>query len=439
MRQYMSGAFGADLNITGTDDGRTRIDGVYDLKDSTYTTPGLPITKPRGMPATGRSTVVMVNQRVVAAPQFSIDSPAIKASGSATFFPDGATIRTMVLKRLVAGRTDLSATITGERNGRKTVRIAGNAFDIAPILAKRTDDGEVLLPYFAASARLKRLYISPNSYVSDFVGEALFDGKRWRSIAMDAKVGHGTPLTLRLVESGKGRVLQIATNDAGAALRALNLADTVVGGALSIRASIDDRDPKAPFVGRANLRHFRIIRAPILARVLAMASFEGIANLAASDQGIEFGTLTMPFRLRDGVLSVADGRAEGSQIGITISGRLDSHKDVADLRGTVVPLYLLNSMVGKIPVLGDVIVGEKGSGLFAARYTVRGDLKNPSFFVNPLTMLTPGPFRRLFDLPRTESAKIPEPPPEVPSGTGPEKRPPPPGQIVPPFERLGDR
>ncbi|MCW5774122.1 MAG: AsmA-like C-terminal domain-containing protein, partial [Rhodospirillaceae bacterium] len=382
IRSYMSGAFGADLKIIGTDDGRTQIDGVYDLKDAAYTTPGLPITKPRGMPAAGRSSVIMVNQRAVAVTRFSIESPAIVAAGSATFHNDGVTIRTMELTRLVAGRTDLRASIKGERDGSKTVRIEGNAFDITPILASRTASGDVPLPPFRASARLKRLYLARDRYVSDFVGDATFDGKRWRGIAMDAKVGHGTPLTLRLVESGQGRALQIATQDAGAALRALNVADTVAGGALVIRATADDRNPNAPFVGRADLRHFRVIRAPVMARLLAMASLEGIANLAASDQGVEFGTLTLPFRFRGGILEVTDGRAEGSQIGITVSGRLDTRKDVADIRGTIVPLYLLNSMVGKIPLLGDVIVGEKGSGLFAARYTVSGDLKNPRFVVN---------------------------------------------------------
>jgi len=447
VRQYMTGAFGAELKITGADDGRTQIDGTYDLKDASYTTPGLPITKPRGMPAVGRSSVVLVNQRVIAVPRFELESAAITASGNATFHPDGLTIRTMDLSRLVAGRTDLRASIRGERNGSKTVRIEGNSFDIAPILASRSDSGDVELPPFRASARLKRLHLGPDRYVSDFVGEAVFDGKRWRAIAMDARVGRGTPLTLRLVESGPGRALQIATQDAGAALRALNVADTVGGGALTIRATVDDRDPNAPFVGRADLRHFRVIRAPVLARLLAMASFEGIANLAASDQGIEFGTLTLPFRFRGGVLEVEDGRAEGSQIGITVSGRLDSRKDVADIRGTIVPLYLLNSMVGKIPLLGDVIVGEKGSGLFAARYTVRGDLKNPNFVVNPFSMLTPGPFRRLFDLPRADAEAAPPPRlPGLPSSTDsdralPRRSPPPPapGHIVPPFERLGDR
>lgn len=438
IRQHMTGSFGAELKITGTDDGRTQIDGVYDLRDSSYTTPALPIVKPRGMPATARSLVVMVNQRAVSVPRFSIESSVLNATGSATFHADGVTVRTMELTRLVAGRTDIRAAITGERDGSKTVRLEGNSFDITPILASRSDSGDVPLPPFKASMRLGRLYVTRDRFVGDFVGEASFDGKRFRHIALDARVGQGTPLAIRLVESGNGRALQITTQDAGAALKAFNIADTVAGGALTIRATIDDRNPNAGYIGRADMRNFRVLRAPAMARLLAMASFEGLGNLLATDQGIEFGTLTMPFVFRNGSLELQDGHVEGSQIGITLSGRLDARRDVADLRGTVVPLYLINSIVGKIPVLGEVIVGEKNSGLFAARFTVEGDLKNPRFTVNPLSMLTPGPFRRLFDLPNArrgtnEAEAVPPaqfkaPPPAARPST-------PPLHIVPPVER----
>jgi len=437
IRQHMSGAFGAELKITGGDDGRTQIDGVYDLQDSAFTTPGLPIKKPLGMPATGRSLVIMQNQRVVAVPRFSIESSVLQASGSYSFHADGVTLRSMELTRLVAGRTDIRAVIQGEKDGSKVARIEGASFDIAPILAARTDSGDVPLPPFRVSAKVNRLYITRDRYVGEFVGEATYDGKRWRGIAMDAKVGRGTPLALRLVEIAGGRALQVTTQDAGAALKAFNITDTVVGGELTIRAAADDRKPDAGFAGSALLRSYRITRAPVMARVLAMASFEGLGNLLASDQGVEFGSLIMPFRFSRGMIDVKDGRAEGSQIGITVTGRVDIRKDMANINGTIVPLYMLNSMVGKIPLLGEVIVKEKGGGLFAARFAVEGDLKNPSFTVNPLSILTPGPFRRLFDRPSADAS------PELGTPTsGPRPDPPQsvPGQLTPPpFQRLQER
>jgi hypothetical protein len=41
---------------------------------------------------------------------------------------------------------------------------------------------------------------------------------------------------------------------------------------------------------------------------------------------------------------------------------------------------------------------EAGSGVFAARYSVRGKLADPKIGVNPLSALTPGFLRNVFGL-----------------------------------------
>ncbi len=397
VRANLNGVFGADLKITGVDSGRTTIEGAYDFRDATFVTPGIAITKPAAMAATGRSVIVLQNQRIVAVPRFEIELPAISASGNVTFFPDGVTVRSMEFTRLVAGKTNLRAKIEGDRDGTKTARIEGEAFDLGPVLGNRTEGGDAKLPAFRVTARLGRLYFAADRYISDFAGEAAHDGRRWRSANLQAKVARGAPLTLSLQQAGPERVLSVATGDAGAALKAMDIGDTVVGGTLDIKAKIDDRKPDDWFAGTGQLQNFRVVRAPVMARLMALASFEGLGNLLATDQGIEFSDVQLPFRFRDGVVDIRDGRAEGSQIGITVAGRLDIRKDTADLNGTIVPLFLLNSIVGQIPLLGKLIVGEKGGGLIAVRFRVAGELAKAQISVNPLSILTPGPFRRLFD------------------------------------------
>ena len=64
----------------------------------------------------------------------------------------------------------------------------------------------------------------------------------------------------------------------------------------------------------------------------------------------------------------------------------------------MVPAYTLNSLIGKIPLIGPLIVGEKGSGMFAATYSVSGSLNRPDLSVNPLAALTPGFLRGLFSI-----------------------------------------
>ncbi len=407
LRAHMGGSFGAELKISGTDDGRTTIDGVYDFQDTAFVTPSFRIEKPAGMPAMGRSLVQLQNQRVVAVPRFQLESPAINAAGSSTFHSDGVTIRTMEISRLVAGRTNLRASIRGERDGTKTVRIEGASIDVSSVL--KSDIGEAKPSGLRLEARIGRAYMTADRFISDLAGDAFHDGQRWRRASFEGKVGQGSPLSLKLLENGSGRWLGIATRDAGAALRALDFADSVVGGELDFKASIDDHKKDDWFAGVAQMRNFRLAGEARLGRLVALAAFPNFA----ADAGVVFTEAYVPFRMRDGVFDLQEGQIQGPQLGITVRGRIDTRREEAQIDGTIVPLYLLNSMFGKIPVLGQVLVGERGGGLFAAKFSMTGDLARPQISVNPISFLTPGPLRRIFDLPGAAPAQAENAKPET--------------------------
>jgi len=96
---------------------------------------------------------------------------------------------------------------------------------------------------------------------------------------------------------------------------------------------------------------------------------------------------------------VKDARAYGSELGFTMNGDLDLAARKVDLGGTIVPAYTINSLLGYIPVLGQLLVGEKGSGIFAAKYSIDGSLDGPNISVNPVATLTPGFLRGIFGVP----------------------------------------
>ena len=51
-----------------------------------------------------------------------------------------------------------------------------------------------------------------------------------------------------------------------------------------------------------------------------------------------------------------------------------------------------------IPLIGKVLGGEKGEGVFGMSYKVQGNSSNPLVSVNPLSILTPGVFRKIFNI-----------------------------------------
>jgi uncharacterized protein YhdP len=93
---------------------------------------------------------------------------------------------------------------------------------------------------------------------------------------------------------------------------------------------------------------------------------------------------------------VRNARASGSALGITANGVIDLSAETIDLNGTLVPAYAVNSLVGRIPVIGDILVGGPGGGIFAANYRIDGPFEDPRVSINPLSTIAPGFLRNLF-------------------------------------------
>jgi hypothetical protein len=96
------------------------------------------------------------------------------------------------------------------------------------------------------------------------------------------------------------------------------------------------------------------------------------------------------------VITVTNATAGGPAIGATADGYIDRPKDQIALKGSLIPAYGLNSMLGNIPLLGDVLVSKKGEGIFGVTYTARGNSEEPDISVNPASILTPGILRRIW-------------------------------------------
>jgi uncharacterized protein YhdP len=153
-----------------------------------------------------------------------------------------------------------------------------------------------------------------------------------------------------------------------------------------------------PYHGLIKVGDYHVRNAPVLARLLTVAALTGILDVLQGE-GVGFSSLEAPFTMTDGLVEVKDARAWGTALGITAKGQIDLDSSRMALEGTVVPAYALNSVLGKIPVLGWLITGgEKGGGILAFNYSMKGPTDDPSVTVNPLSVLTPGFLRNLFNI-----------------------------------------
>ena len=80
-------------------------------------------------------------------------------------------------------------------------------------------------------------------------------------------------------------------------------------------------------------------------------------------------------------------------------------------------LVMVVVSLGAIPLLGDLFVSKKGEGVFGMTYTAKGNADEPNISVNPLSMFTPGIFRRIFEgrVPvEAQTSQLPQPPAAAP-------------------------
>jgi hypothetical protein len=224
------------------------------------------------------------------------------------------------------------------------------------------------------------------------------DAEWWDEIVLGATLPGGKPLQVRYEPRPEGRhKLAVDSPDAGAVLRAFGIFDTVVGGTLEIRGTAKDSVPDRPLEGNAEIRDFRLVRAPVLARLLSIATLTGLVDVLTGE-GFLFTRFTGEFTKTGGRLDIPLARAYGPSIGLTATGTADFDADTVDVQGTIVPAYAINSLLGNIPIIGELLMGGKGQGLFAATYKATGSLDEPDISVNPLAALAPGFLRGLFDV-----------------------------------------
>jgi hypothetical protein len=394
---YLAGTVGVELDYARAPKGAEEVRVRLGLEDAALALGELGWAKPPGVPGEATALFSLADGKLREVAGFSVDAGDLHANGRLEFGPDGRTLTGADVPRFTAGRTDVKASLVRRDGGRYELALAGTGLD-AKALARGdsdADSGEADLPTVSVTARFDKLWLTDTAALADVAASLRSDEQEWREIAVDAKLATGKTITLRLAPEGEGSRFVIESDDAGEALRAFGVYDNVKGGRLNL-AGTRAGAQGTPWSGRLAITEFRSIKAPGLAKLLSLASLSGIGNLL-SGEGIAFTRLDLPYRFEDQRITFENGRVVGSEIGLTGEGEIDLVNDTVKINGTVVPAYTINSLLGNIPLLGTLLTGREGGGIFAATFRMEGSLEDPSVSVNPLSTLAPGILRNLVE------------------------------------------
>ena len=237
--------------------------------------------------------------------------------------------------------------------------------------------------------------------------EVMLKKRNGQLVALDAKgeLNGKAPAAVRLAQSEGARIIEAEARDAGAAFRLVGFYPSVEGGDASLQVNLDAGGPGTKS-GTLWARRFAVLGDRVVNDVLTDPNSAAILGpnknkKRVTRQRIVFNQLRAPFSVGAGKFRLGDAYINGPLLGATMRGTVDFKADTVELGGTYVPLYGLNSALGSIPILGRVLVGRQGEGVVGITFAIKGKLDDPTVLVNPMSVMTPGIFRQIFEFPGT--------------------------------------
>lgn len=402
-----SGLFTGEAQLTSDyvalKGGRARVQLALDMTAAAL---DLPLwRKPAGVPATASGRIELQDGAVQALGGMKADGPGLSMRAHAVI--RNSKIAGLAIDGFRIGRSSGDAQILfpAASGGPMRVSVIAQTLDLGPLFDDRPSGGAV-----ASATKRKNTASRPQSWKVNLRAARLFVGPRSSlgqvSAHLEDEAGHLTVLSLdaatpavlkaTLQPVGKRRHLVASVQDFGALMSGLNITSRLGGGVVRLdgMVGVPASATGLAFTGRLTGRDVAFLSPPT---ALTAASRLAIFQHDQADRHhFEIQSLSIPIVLKDKILTIKDGTLGNRALGATFRGKIGISAETIDMRGTLVPLFALNAMPGKLPgVVGSLLVPEKGGGVLAATFTAKGSLSDPHIAVNPFAALLPGVLRNL--------------------------------------------
>lgn len=408
---YISGYANVDAEILAYNDDKTIVNLKANLNNADIDYSFLGFKKDVNQPAVITAKLDIKKDKLNGIPSFSLSKSDFSLKGKIDLDKNGD-VKIVDIYDIKGPKTSAKAKIEFANTKKQKVKlnVSGNSYDLTEFFDKKenssktkkssskNDDDDDLENVTDADIfiAVNKLWTNPNVPVTNFAGTAkLVNGVGVQEMHMVGNYGNKKDITLKFdyVPRPNGEfLLAIDSNNAGATLKVLRIYDNMSGGNLRIEAK---RNKNKEFIGHAKMRDFSIHNTPVVAKLLTVASFTGMLNLLTGE-GLAFSHADAPFEYKNKVLSLKEAKAFGNVMGITANGSYDRRQEEFDIKGVIAPAYSINTFIGKIPLVGNLLSGKDGT-VFAANYSITGDLSDPQVNINPLSALSPSSLKDLMN------------------------------------------
>jgi hypothetical protein len=271
----------------------------------------------------------------------------------------------------------------------KDYLIPGNSFNIDKIIDKllNTENrkkSKFLNKNLKFIFDIKKVHLDKNNIINELKGYLFMDKNEISELNLESKFSNQKNIKLTIKNNGNEKITTLFSQEAKPLVDRYKFLKGFEEGVLDFysirRNSITHSTLK--------IDNFKIQEIPVLAKLLTLASLQGIADILTGE-GIRFTDFEMKFSSNDKLMTIEEMYAIGPAISILMDGYIESNKLIS-LRGTLVPATTVNRTISSIPIIGDILVGKKiGEGVFGVSFKIKGPPKDLETTVNPIKTLTP--------------------------------------------------
>ncbi len=221
-------------------------------------------------------------------------------------------------------------------------------------------------------------------------------------LEMDGTENDGRFYSVRAQKEGDQTQFRAQSNDAGTALAFTNVYTKMQGGSLNSKL-VQSGD--GPYEGPVQIRNFEVVNEERLKNI--SSGFQRELQIdhdsrhkilqSTQERSVKFNLANAQIERGKGYLNVSDANVHNTAIGITFTGKLYDPKDHMNISGTFMLANTLNQVVATIPILGQLLSNGRDNALFGVTYQLKGPRSNPQLVVNPLSIVAPGVFNRVFE------------------------------------------
>ncbi len=279
---------------------------------------------------------------------------------------------------------------TIQNNGKNNYKLNGLILNANKLItnALKSDDEQEIKFYkkkINLSLAIDEVYIDKIYSVKNLNGKLILQNNKVKNANIEAKFKNQENIFFSIKSDKEGnKITTLISSWAKPLISRYKFIKGFDEGVLSLRSEKNGDVSNSLLI----IDNFKVKEIPLLAKLLAMASLQGIADLLTGE-GIRFTDLEMKFSNEKNIMKIDELYAIGPSISLLIDGYLEKDK-VLSLRGTLVPASTINKTIASIPLIGDLLVGKKvGEGIFGVSFKIKGSPDNPETSVNPIKTLTP--------------------------------------------------